>query len=164
MSFEAANQTIGEVFSGSKSECAIICRRVLQRHRLVDNKMENERLKTLYSNLSGGTMEPSNLKTEFIETETVRRIRLEHPNALLFNRQVVSDVYFDSPAYKRSKLGNCFVFFEKDGQEFSGKIQCFVKLCGPPFFSQTVACVEFYYITEDIGIEKGFFLSSAAHK
>ena len=99
MSFEAANRTIGEVFSGSNSECAIICRRVLQRHRLVDNKMENERLKTLYSNLSGGTMEPSNLKTEFIETETVRRIRLEHPNALLFNRQVVSDVYLDSPAY-----------------------------------------------------------------
>ena len=158
MSFEAANRTIGEVFSGSNSECAIICRRVLQRHRLVDNKMENERLKTLYSNLSGGTMEPSNLKTEFIETETVRRIKWEHPNALLFNRQIVSDVYLDSPAYKRSKLGNCFVFFEKDGQEVSGKIQCFVKFCGPPFFSQTVACVELYYITEDIGLEKVFFI------
>ena len=36
MSFEAANRTLGDVFSGSHSECEIICRRILQRHNLTD--------------------------------------------------------------------------------------------------------------------------------
>ena len=121
--------------------------------------MENERLKTLYSNLSGGTMESSNLNTEFIETETVQRIKLEHPNALFFNRQVVNGVYFDSHAYKNSKLGNCFVVFEEDGQEVFGKMQGFVKFRGPPFFSQAV---ELFSVTEDIGLEKGFFIGCSA--
>ena len=36
MGLEAANRTLGEAFSGAKSECEAVCRRVLQRHRLTE--------------------------------------------------------------------------------------------------------------------------------
>ena len=113
MAFESANRTLGEVFSGANSECAIICRRVLQRHKLADNKIKSEKLQALYSSLSGKPRDCANLAREFIETEAVQEIKLKYPNALFFNRQTVNNVYFDSPTYKRSKLANCFVSFEK---------------------------------------------------
>ena len=41
MSFEAANRSLGELFSGSHSECEVICRRILQRHRLSNYSSKN---------------------------------------------------------------------------------------------------------------------------
>ena len=45
MSFESANRSLGEVFSGSHSECEVICRRMTQRHKLshlcYDKKLKN---------------------------------------------------------------------------------------------------------------------------
>ena len=101
MAFESANRTLGEVFSGANSECEVICRRVLQRHKLVDNKIKNEKMQALYSSLSGKPHECANLAREFIETEAVKELKLKYPNALFFNRQTVNNVYFDSPTYKR---------------------------------------------------------------
>ena len=46
MSFQAANR-IGEVVSGSNSECQIICRRILQRYRLANVSIKNTNLKLL---------------------------------------------------------------------------------------------------------------------
>ena len=42
MSFESANRILGEVFTGSHHECEVVCRRFLQRQRLLDlhNKSE----------------------------------------------------------------------------------------------------------------------------
>ena len=42
MSFEFANRILGEVFTGSHHECEVVCRRFLQRQRLLDlhNKSE----------------------------------------------------------------------------------------------------------------------------
>ena len=157
MAFESANRTLGEVFSGANSECEIICRRVLQRHKLVDNKIKNEKLQALYSSLSGKPHECGNLAREFIETEAVQEIKLKYPNALFFNRQTVNNVYFDSPTYKRSKLANCFVSFEKDNREFFGKIEVFIQCFGPPFFNQVVASVQIYSVLEDIGLQSGFY-------
>ena len=39
MSFESANRTRGEVFTGAHSECEIFCRRILQRHKFLDVKL-----------------------------------------------------------------------------------------------------------------------------
>ena len=92
MSFEAANRTLGEVFTGSNTECAIICRRVLQRHKLLDKEIKNERLKSLYLNLSGCPNISANFTSEFLETEAVRQNKLKYPNAIFFNRQTSNNV------------------------------------------------------------------------
>ena len=53
MSFESANRFLGEVCSGSSSEGEIICRRILQRHKLSGIDICNEHLQPLFSKLPG---------------------------------------------------------------------------------------------------------------
>ena len=53
LSFQAANRSLGEVFSGSNSECEIIYRRLLQRHNLQPVEINDARLCPIYSKLSG---------------------------------------------------------------------------------------------------------------
>ena len=160
MSFEAANRTLGEVFSGSSNECEVICRRILQKHKLAGVEMQNSDLKKLFGKISGYHFcEDDNFSGEFIETDTVKLGRRLYPEAIFFNRFSVphTHVYFDSPAYRRSKLGNCFVSFPKRGEEVFAQIQYFLKIDGPPFFNDVHAAVKIYKTVEDIGSAKGFF-------
>ena len=53
MSFEAANRTLSDVYSGSHSECEVICRRVLQRHKLADTEIRDPNLRSIFFKLSG---------------------------------------------------------------------------------------------------------------
>ena len=110
MSFEAANRTLGEVSSGSNSECEIICRRIPQRHKLINVHIEDKKLHPLFSKLTG-TVDKQFGPDDFIETKALIEGRQLYPGAIFTNRHVYRNTYFDSPAYKRSKSGNCFVCF-----------------------------------------------------
>ena len=62
MSFEAANRSIGEIFSGSNSELEVICRRILQRHHLSEVDFQSEKIKPLICKLSGKNQSDKFLK------------------------------------------------------------------------------------------------------
>ena len=110
MCFESANRTLGEVFSGSNTECEVICRRILQRHKLSDFDTNNGNLRSLFCKLSGTTdNERSTFSDEFCETDAVKEGRQKYKSSRFINRVYFKNCYFDSPAYKRSKLGNCYV-------------------------------------------------------
>ena len=133
MSFEAANRTLGDVFSGSShSECEIICRGVLQRHNLVYSDIVEPHLKPVFDKLSRDSA--SNLDSfdkEFIETEALRAAKLCYLGVKFLNRHFNDRIYFDSTCYKRSKRGNCFVRFAENGEERFGQILSFIQETGP---------------------------------
>ena len=156
MSFEAANRSLGEVFSGSNSECEIICRRLLQRHKLQSVEINDARLCPLYSKLSGNPNKISG-PDDFVETEALLEGRQFYTDGVFSNRQWHRNVYFDSPAYKKSKQGNCFVSFFYGNEEFFGKIQYFVKFPNAPFFGKIFAVVTKLVIVEDIGLVRNIF-------
>ena len=80
-----------------------------------------------------------------------------YPEAEFFNRHLINGVYFDSPCYKRSKIGNCFVSFVGENMEFYGKILYFIKKSVPPFFGEVQANVNLFEIVGEIGPVKSFF-------
>ena len=124
ISFESANRTLGEVYTGSHTECEIICRRFLQRHKLLDVNLENQKLDSLYRKISARLQTNNqNYSEEFIEIAVVQEARKMYNSAKFFNRIVFKSKYFDSPAYKRSTLGNCYVYYMDNDQEVFGKIQ-----------------------------------------
>ena len=53
MSFEAANRTIEEVFTCASSELDIICRRILQSHKLSWAEIQSDKLKPLFVSFPG---------------------------------------------------------------------------------------------------------------
>ena len=123
MSFEAANRTLGEVFSGSNSECEIICRRILQKHKLSDTEILDKELCKTFNKIKGLPNEDTSFfSNEMMETVPVKEVRLHYPNAVFFNRQKVKETYFDSTAFKRSKFCNCFNSFEEDERMLFGKV------------------------------------------
>ena len=158
MSFEAANRSLGDVFTGSHSECEVICRRVLQRHKLTETKINEPYLQSLCGKLGieHGIIE-DRFDDGFLETNSLNFGKLHYPQAKFFNRQTVGSVYFDSCCYKRSKLGNCFVSFVKKDKEMFGQIEYFLQLNGPPFHDQMLAVVTEFDVLEDFGLIKGFF-------
>ena len=156
MSFEAANRTLGEVSSGTNSECEIICRRILQRHRLISVDIEDKKVYPLFSKLTG-TVDKQFGPDEFIETKTLIQGRQFYPDAIFTKRHEHRNTYFDSPAYKRSKSGNCFVCFFYENELVFGKIQYFIKFNCPPFFGRTLANVQKFSINKDIGRVKNLF-------
>ena len=88
MCFESANRTLGEVFSGSTSECEVICRRVLQRHKLSGVEVQSEKLKPLFFKLSGKNKTNENFDREFAETDELKDGRLQYPTAIFTNRHM----------------------------------------------------------------------------
>ena len=160
MCFESANRTLGDVFSGATSECEVICRRILQRHKLFDAEVKNKKLKPLYYRLTGKQEPETEEKCytdEFFETDAVKKAKLSYRTAKFSNRRWVRNCYFDSPAYKRSKLGNCYVWInDEDDHELFGEIQFFIEI---PSSSQTknLANVVLFSKVDDIGPVKGFF-------
>ena len=155
MSFEAANRTLGEVASGSNSECEVICRRILQRHKLCDFDPQNKNLMPLFCKLSGKRQTAiSNHPNEFCETEALIAGRKKFPSAKFLNRIYFKHLYFDSPAYTRSKLGNCYVCFKDDLQiDQFGKIQLSETSNG----NETLANVLHFLVCEEIGPVSGYF-------
>ena len=91
MGFEAANRSLGEVFSDSNSECEIICRRLLQRHKLQSVEINDARLCPIYSKLSRNP-------DDFVEIEALLEGRQFYTEGIFSNRQWHRNVYFDSPA------------------------------------------------------------------
>ena len=153
MSFETANRTLGDVFSGSSySECEIICRRVLQRHSLVYSDVVEPHLKPVFDNLSGDSA--SNLDSfdeEFIETEVLRAAKWRYIGVKFLNRHFNGRTYFGSTCYKRSKRGNCFVRFAENGEFF------FIQETGPQNYGEVKAYVKILSVLEKVGPVAGFF-------
>ena len=89
MSFESTNRTLGKVYTGSHTECEIICRRVLQRHKLLDVNLENQKLDSLYRKISARLQtNDQNYSEEFIKTAVVHEARKMYNSAKFFNRIV----------------------------------------------------------------------------
>ena len=117
MSFESANRSLGEVFTGTNSECEVICRRILQRHHLTNLKVQNSEFKQVFGKLTEKLdAEYATFNDKFVETEAVKIGRRKNKSGKFLNRLIFNSCYFDSPAYKRSKCGNCYVFFREQNQ------------------------------------------------
>ena len=155
LSFESANRTLGEVFTGANSECEVICRRFLQKHRLAHADITNPNLQHLFDQLTGQQKSEPNYADGMKETDALREGKLNYPDAEFFNRQVFEDTYFDSTSFIRSKLGNCYVHWVEGVQLFFGEVQYFVQIQGPPFYNQMQAVVRFFE-HEDVGPVNGF--------
>ena len=165
MSFEAANRSLGELFSGSHSECEVICRRILQRHRLSNYSSENPTLKTILSKLSQKKRQSGILtfSDNFFETTAVKEARKKYASKKFINRVYCNDCYFDSPAYKRSTLGNCFVRFHMDSQELFGQIQYFLESSDEQHTS-IQANIIMFSVKESVGPVQGFYYRVAQTK
>ena len=158
MSFESANRALGDVFTGSNFECEIICRRILQRHRLGNVQIHNPSLQSVFSHLLRiDTPDEESFSQATFETDAVKEARLQYSDATILNRQIFKGVYFDSAAYGHSKQGNCFVMISENQKNTFGKIQYFVKIPAAPFYNEVQACVLMYKVLEDVGFVKGFF-------
>ena len=88
MSFEAANRTLGEVFTGSVNECEIVCRRVLQKYKIATIELENESFRPFYDVLSSGLHKDNeeNFDKEMEETTSIKDARSLSPESQFFNR------------------------------------------------------------------------------
>ena len=158
MSFEAANRTLSDVYSGSHSECEVICRRVLQRHKLADTEIRDPNLRSIFFKLSGiSDTTNENFSEDFLETEALRKAQMRYPKATLYNRQVFNNVYFDSISFKRSKHGNCYVAFKKGGCQYFGQIQFFFELKESTSDNKILAYLKLLTVKEEIGPIKGYF-------
>ena len=121
-------------------------------------KIQDPEIRCLFDKLYGiTTLDQINCSTEFVETQAVNNGRATYPQAVFFNRQHFQNFYFDSPAYGRSKLGNCFVSFWKNNNEHFGQIQFFMKLPGSLFNDEVHAMIKVFKIVENIGPVRGFF-------
>ena len=157
MSFESANRTLGEVFSGSTSECEVICRRVLQRHKLSEPDFQSEKLKPLFFKLSGKNQQTNeNFDREFVETDEVKDGRCQYPTAIFTNRYMKKECYLDSAAYKRSKFANCYVCFQNGDQDVFGKIQYFVRFPDKSYSKEVFVNVATFNVIEEVGPVKGY--------
>ena len=128
MSFESANRTLGEVFTGSHHECEVVCRRFLQRQRLLDlhNKSEESVFGGLVRQLLGQeNFNKSDFSAFMLEMESLKMGRLLYPEATFLNRLLVNKIYFDSPAYSRAPFSgkcNSFVRYKRKNVEYFGQI------------------------------------------
>ena len=152
MSFESANRSLSEVFTGSTSECEVICRRLLHRHKLMQAGVDNNRLQRLFNQFSRSDNADSKTFAEsMVETDAVKDARKQYKDATILNRQIFNGVYFDSLAFGRSKHGNCYVYYVENGAEILGEIQYFLKNPGVPFFNEVQANVLAYDVLEQLG-------------
>ena len=129
------------------------------RQKLTNIETQDPHLKYLISKINSDFDNNNDacMSDEFVETNAVKIGRMFYPEAEFFNRHLINGVYFDSPCYKRSKIGNCFVSFVRDNVEFYGQILYFIKISGPPYFGEVQANVNLFEIVEEIGPVKGFF-------
>ena len=126
MGFEATNRILGEVFSGANSECVVICRRVLQRHRLADSNIIDARLLQFFCKLSDKqSYEGIDFNEELIVTEAIVQARLQYEGCEVINRHIEKAIYLNSISYKRSSFGNCYVNFQEKSEDLFGKFQFF---------------------------------------
>ena len=155
MSFEAANRSLVELFSGSNAECQVICRRILQRHRLANVQIDNDVLGGLFNHITGKE-EISCISKETAETDAIKFARSQYPTVLILNRHIVRQSYFDSTSLKRSKLGNCYAYYLENEREVFGEIQYFIKCSDPPFNNDVYANVLIHATLKDFGSVTGY--------
>ena len=164
MSFESANRILSEVYSGTHHECDVICRRFLQKQRLLDlhqDRKQNQFSGLVKKLLRRDDSHTTDFSTFMSETESLHFGRLTYPNAIFFNRFSKNNLYFDSPAYSRapsSCMCNSFVRYRKTDEECFGKILYFLSIPDEPFDGKVQASVQEYEIVEEIGPVKGFFM------
>ena len=157
MAFEAANKTFKEVYSGSVQECEIICRRILQRHHLSVQEVDEEGLSEIFSKLNNSRPKDTNFSSHMVRTPELREGQRQYPEATFFNRQIVNHVYFDSTAYDRSIHGNGFVVYKTCSGEQFGKILYYMTLNGMPYDGEIQAVRTVYDVVDEIGPVTGFY-------
>ena len=160
MSFEAANGVLGDLFTGSHSESEVICRRILQRHRILQTQIDDPKLNKLFWKLSGSfNNSDENYDDEFVETQAIRDGRKFYPEAKFFNRVVRKNIYYDCEAYKRSQLGNCYAWFAEENKETFGQIEFFFDIPDHPIYKETMASIKKLDVVKKVGLVEGYFYS-----
>ena len=117
-------------------------------------------MKTLFDKFVGcSNVADECYDNEFRETEAVKEGRKQYPDGKFFYRVTIKKVYFDCEAYRRSRLGNCYVYFFDENEEKFGQIEYFVKIPNRPFPDKLMASVRSFDVVEKIGLFKGVFYS-----
>ena len=163
MSFESANRILSEVYSGSHHECEVICRRLLQKQRLLDihqTSEDNPYGRLVKQLLRLDDSHANNFSNFMKETESLSYARFTYPNAIFLNRFKKNSLYFDSPTYSRAPSSgacNSFVRYKREDTEFFGQILYFLSIPNESYHGKVLASVQEYKIVKEIGPVKGFF-------
>ena len=94
-----------------------------------------------------------------METEAVIECHNQYPTSKIMNRFLFGGVYLDSPAYTRSKLGNCFVYLKtQSDQEIFGQFQCFLQIPESPYNNSIYAFILVFSVLDELGpVRKMFY-------
>ena len=129
MSFESANRLMRSTATGTHSFCSLICRRYVQRQRLLTEVIESDTLEELAKQLTDQerfSNEKKNSK-ELLWTPILLKAQDRHQDAVFLSRTTFNGVFFDSASYKRCPSGpNSFVKFLSGGREQFGQVQFFM--------------------------------------
>ena len=150
MSPESANRYFGEVLTGSRNECEVITRRMLQKYFLTMTDFEDTDTGKILEDMLSNTKRDENFKSFMKYTSDLIKGMEMFSDSEFFNRFRVGSTVFDSLAYERRNGGNDFVSWEKNGQLYFGQILYFVQI--DEFSNEGMhAVVRFYELMEHFG-------------
>ena len=146
MGFESANRTLANLFSGTRSHVDVICRRYLEKQRIMTIDLEDDSALGLARDWTGQNCVEESIKGNFLlQTPVVKQVKNLHPSSTILSRHIVDGVLFNSTSYARAPAGpNSYVAFERDDELCFGPIECFVVFGEDDFssFSSTVAVIK----------------------
>ena len=160
MCFESANRPLVQLFTGTVSQCEVICRRYLENQALLEEEIKNDVLSDVAASWSGQTSFLQSDRTfmqDVLETEYVNAARVIYRESTIFSRALGGNRYFDSLCYRRNcRALNGNVLFEKDGRWECGKIHYFMSL--PILQLNTLLCRSIRYrnISKDRTFARSF--------
>ena len=151
MRFESTNWLLVQLFTGTVSQCEVICRRYLESQVLLEEEIENDVLSDVAASWSGQTFflqSDRSFMQDVLETEYVNAARVVYRESTILSRALGGNRYFDSLCYRRNcRAPNGNVLFKKDGRWECGKIHYFMSL---PDSSSKYELVQIYQIQKNI--------------
>ena len=111
MPFESANRLLRSTATGTHSLCSLICRRYVQKQKLLAIFVEKHSLETLAKQLtrqkycSDGNVKNSR---DLLKTPRLSVTQRVHPDALSLSRITVNGIFLDSASYQRNLSGPAF--------------------------------------------------------
>ena len=101
MSFEAPNRILGEIATGTHSFCPMICRRYLQRQKLLNTQFDEDNLLKLTKKLCGHDQVVEDAKLPgLLRSCIISNARNKHPEAIFLSRIVSKGIFFILPPIK----------------------------------------------------------------
>ena len=96
MSFESANRLMRSTATGTHSFCSLICRRYVQKQRLLSVDIESDSLEALAKHLTGQEDFPAEAKNakDLLVTPFLVKAQERHPDAEFLSRTTFNSVFF----------------------------------------------------------------------